>query len=257
MHKAALPLILAMAALSGAAAAPSMGLLGGGGPIDFSGDTGALNPKTCRKALTGNAWVTQGFTKLQARTLVLTGSQASGDCEYTHVEATGDVYFVTPDRTVRADRAIYDQLSSSAVFTADPQKQVIMVNGRNVATAAKLTINTETGEVAAEGDGSAAGRFRSILFPEPSYLAAGNGWSVRTSAEGVILNRGPGAASLNVGNPGLVANGNVLSWTTPQLKLTLTKGACSYGGQAYDYAAQVQAGASSYTGCGGPKAAGS
>lgn len=245
-------LALGLTAIASTALAAASSGIGGSGPLSIDTDTGTseVNTKTCHFTIDSGVHVTQGSVRLTARKIEVTGQPRAGSCDVNHFDATDQVFYVTPERTVKADHGVYDAQTGTAVFTGSGAQGVVVLEGRNVTTTPKLTVNTASGAAKAEGG------FRAILFPETSYRAAGAGWTLSTSAVAVSLTRS-GGAPIDVGNPGLVETGDVLSWTTPQLKVTLTKGACSFGGQSYDYVAQVQAGSSSYSGCGGAKSTGS
>ena len=81
------------------------------------------------------------------------------------IEASGTVYFVTPDQTIRGDRAVYTPGNNLVVMTGD----VIVTQGQNVMTGGRLTYNTEPQAVTmAGGAGSNGGRIRGVFYPERS-----------------------------------------------------------------------------------------
>jgi lipopolysaccharide export system protein LptA len=150
--------VLAMPATGGAqTAAPPVSA--GGGAVSFGADGGEYTPTGI--ALRGRAEVVQGRNRLRADTI--DGTIASGDL--TRVEASGNVYFVTPDQTIRGDRAVYTFATDEVVVTGD----VILTQGQNVLTGGRLVYNTRTESARMEGGaGSNGGRIRGVFHPERS-----------------------------------------------------------------------------------------
>jgi lipopolysaccharide export system protein LptA len=105
--------------------------------------------------LIGRAELTQGDSRLRADRI--TGLDQSGDSQ--RVEATGDVYLVTPEQTIRGDRAVYTTENDTIVLTGD----VILTQGENVITGARLVYNTRT--EAAQMDGGSGGRVQGVFYP--------------------------------------------------------------------------------------------
>ena len=145
---------LALMALPGIGGAQS---LQGGQPIMWGADEGSVTPTAI--SLRGRAELTQGENRIRANRIE--GSISDGDL--TRVEATGDVYFVTPEQTIRGDRAVYTPADDTIVLTGD----VILTQGENVMTGGRLTYNTRT--EAAEMDGSGeGGRVQGVFYPDRS-----------------------------------------------------------------------------------------
>ena len=107
-------------------------------------------------ALRGRAEVTQGTNRLRANTI----DGVSSNGAVSRVTASGDVYYVTPNETIRGDSAIYSVDAATIVVTGD----VILTQGRNVLTGRRLTYNIDTGQ--ARMDGGDNGRIRGVFFPE-------------------------------------------------------------------------------------------
>ena len=129
----------------------------GGQPIMWGADEVSRTPTTL--SLRGRAELTQGDSRIRADRVE--GTISNGDL--TRVEATGDVYFVTPEQTIRGDRAVYTPANDTIVLTGD----VILTQGENVMTGGRLTYNTRT--EAAEMDGAGEnGRVQGVFYPESS-----------------------------------------------------------------------------------------
>ena len=128
-----------------------------GQPIMWGADEVARTPTTL--SLRGRAELTQGDNRIRADRVE--GVIANGGL--SRVEATGDVYFVTPEQTIRGDRAVYTPANDTIVLTGD----VILTQGENVMTGGRLTYNTRT--EAAEMDGAGEnGRVQGVFYPESS-----------------------------------------------------------------------------------------
>lgn len=125
----------------------------GAGAVMWGGDSLAYTENGF--VLTGRAEVTQGQNRLRANRLNMV--TAGGDL--TQVEATGDVYFVTPEQTMRGDRAVYDLSGDTVTVTGD----VILTQGENVVTGGRLVYNVRTER--AQMDGGSAGRVRGVFYP--------------------------------------------------------------------------------------------
>ena len=125
-----------------------------GQPIMWGADEVSRTPTTL--SLRGRAELTQGDNRIRADRVE--AAVTGGDL--TRVEATGNVYFVTPEQTIRGDRAVYTPANDTIVLTGD----VILTQGENVMTGASLTYNTRT--EAAQMDGGSNGRVQGVFYPE-------------------------------------------------------------------------------------------
>lgn len=105
--------------------------------------------------LTGDVEVLQGQNRLRAGTVETAGA----DGAITRIEASGDVYYVTPTQTIRASRAVYTLSNATIVASGD----VILTQGQNVITGAELTYNVDTGE--ARLSGGSGGRVQGVFYP--------------------------------------------------------------------------------------------
>lgn len=108
--------------------------------------------------LIGRAEFVQGDSRLRADRI--SGVDQSGS---SRIEATGDVYLVTPEQTIRADRAVYTTANDTIVLTGE----VILTQGQNVITGGRLTYNTRTEAAQMEGAGQ-SGRVQGVFYPQSS-----------------------------------------------------------------------------------------
>jgi len=150
---AALLLALAVPATSGAQSASALGADASKQPVQYGADGGEYTPNGF--ALRGRAELTQGGNRLRAD--AITGVTANGDL--SRVEATGNVYFVTPDQSMRGDRAVYTLGNAEVVVTGD----VILTQGKNVLTGNRLVYNVRTETARMEGGG---GRVQGVFYPQ-------------------------------------------------------------------------------------------
>jgi lipopolysaccharide export system protein LptA len=141
----------------GLAALPTIGdaqSFRGGQPIMWGADEVSRTPTVL--SLRGRAELTQGDNRIRADRV----EAAVTDGDLTRVEAMGNVYFVTTAQTIRGDQAVYTPGNDTIVLTGD----VILTQGENVMTGARLTYNTVT--EAAQMDGGSGGRVQGVFHPE-------------------------------------------------------------------------------------------
>lgn len=167
-----------LAAFAGAAllAAPSLAgaqLAPGGGPIAYSADEQEYLDAQRVLHLRGRVELLQEPNRLRSNVMSLhfaarnPGARNTefgsnlGDLE--RIEATGEVYFVTPTETVRGDRAVYTVNDDTIVVTGD----VIVTRGPNVMTGSRLTVQIEAGRSTMDGVPTPAGRrVRGVFYPD-------------------------------------------------------------------------------------------
>lgn len=126
----------------------------GNQPIMWGADQVART--TTSLSLRGRAELTQGDNRIRADRV----EGAISDGTLSRVEATGNVYFVTPEQTIRGDRAVYTPADDTIVLTGD----VILTQGDNVMTGGRLVYNTRT--EAAQMEGGAGGRVQGVFTPQ-------------------------------------------------------------------------------------------
>ena len=121
-------------------------------PVQYGADSGEYTADGF--ALRGRAEVTQGTHRLRAD--AIRGYTTNG--ELTRVEATGNVYFVTPDQSMRGNNAVYTLNDGQVLVTGD----VILTQGQNVLTGGRLVYNVRTETARIE---SAGNRVRGVFYP--------------------------------------------------------------------------------------------
>ncbi len=151
--------LVAAALALGLAALPTIGdaqSFQSGQPIEFGADDVSRTPTGL--SMRGRAELTQGENRIRADRI----EGAISDGDLSRVEATGNVYFVTPEQTIRSDRAVFTPANDTIVLTGD----VILTQGQNVMTGGRLTYNTRT--ESAQMDGPNGGRVRGVFYPQSS-----------------------------------------------------------------------------------------
>lgn len=149
----------ALAALLTAGLAHAQNGIDPNAPLAFSADqSGEFNNQTCTIRLVGRVEITQDRARLRSDSVTMRNNGRSGDCgrQVARVQAAGNVFFVTPDQTVKADNADYDVSGKTMVFTGN----VIVVQGQNVSTADRLEYNTDS------GSGALSGHVRGVIYPD-------------------------------------------------------------------------------------------
>jgi lipopolysaccharide export system protein LptA len=150
---------VAVAALAGAATAQ---IGSPNAPLAISADTSELDQAQNTVRFIGRAEAVQGDSRIRAGELRATFGD--GMRQVLRIEATGDVYFVTPAQVARGDRAIYAVSEDTLTVTGD----VILRQGENVLTGSRLVINTVSGQARMEGgpsEASSARRVRGVFYP--------------------------------------------------------------------------------------------
>jgi len=125
----------------------------GGQPITWGADRVEYVGSTLN--LIGRAELIQGDNRLRADRIA--GLDQTGD---SRVEATGNVYLVTPQQTIRGDHAVFTTSNDTVILTGD----VILTQGENVVTGARLVYNTRT--EAAQMEGGSGRRVQGVFHPQ-------------------------------------------------------------------------------------------
>jgi lipopolysaccharide export system protein LptA len=156
----ALTALAAVAALSLGGPALAQWSANPNAPVSVSAEEqGAFNTSTCVSNWRGNVEVTQDRIRLRARTLTTHHVKRGGSCgDISRMEAENDVYYVTPNEAVRADKAVYNLTADTVTFTGG----VIVQRGQNVATSERLVINLRN------NDAALSGRVRGVFYPSRS-----------------------------------------------------------------------------------------
>lgn len=149
-------------------------------PVDISADEQEVITSQCKTIFRGAVEVLQDKARMRANVMTVynrrktpgkTASNSPGapggnnDCgDVDRVEADGNVFYVTPEQTVRGDHAVYDYGTDTVVVTGD----VVAVQGQDVARGDRMTIKTKTNDVKMESNATGRGkpRVRAVLYPD-------------------------------------------------------------------------------------------
>jgi lipopolysaccharide export system protein LptA len=144
-------------------------------PVDISADEQEVINSQCKTIFRGAVEVLQDKARMRASTMTVynrrktagktTSPTGNNDCgDVDRVEADGNVFYVTPEQTVRGDHAVYDYATDTVVVTGD----VVAVQGQDVARGDRMTIKTKTNDVKMESNATGRGktRVRAVLYPD-------------------------------------------------------------------------------------------
>jgi len=170
----ALSLLSGPALLGGSAMAQTASRGDSSAPVDISADEQEVINSQCKTIFRGAVEVLQDKARMRANVMTVynrrkaagkaspTGNADCGDVD--RVEADGNVFYVTPEQTVRGDHAVYDYGTDTIVVTGD----VVAVQGQDVARGDRMTIKTKTNDVKMESNATGRGktRVRAVLYPD-------------------------------------------------------------------------------------------
>jgi lipopolysaccharide export system protein LptA len=160
---------LTLALLAGSAWAQ---LAPGKGPIDISADSQTADNERHMTTYKGRVEALQGQDRMRAnqldiffksggakpKTATATGG-AGGFGDIDRMEATGDVYFVTPTEVIRGDKAVYSADADTITMTGD----VVATRGENVERGSMLIVHVSSKTTEMVGN---HGRVRTVIYPK-------------------------------------------------------------------------------------------
>jgi lipopolysaccharide export system protein LptA len=147
-------------------------------PVDITADQLEVVNAECLATYKGAAEALQDTVRLRADVLKIyyktqasspapkAGGAPKSQCggELDRMEASGSVFYVTPQQRVRGDTALYQAGSDTITISGD----VVAAQGQNVMRGTKLIITVSTGDAQMQGEstGRAKGnRVRTVVFP--------------------------------------------------------------------------------------------
>lgn len=123
----------------------------------ISSDGGDYDPSTCVTRLDQRVEISQEGARLRAGSVVASHYRRGDGCGAIYrMQATGGVFYVTPEQTIRANTADYNIDTDTAVFSGE----VIAVRGQDVSTSDRLTLDLANGGV------TMSGNVRGVIYPE-------------------------------------------------------------------------------------------
>jgi lipopolysaccharide export system protein LptA len=151
-------------------------------PVDITADELEVANAECLATYRGAAEALQDTVRLRADVLKIfyksqpaaggaKGKQCGGQLD--RMEASGSVFYVTPQQRVRGDAALYSAGSDTITISGD----VVAAQGQNVLRGSKLVINVTTGDMQMQSGVNGRnrpGRVRTVLYPnqQPAGQAA-------------------------------------------------------------------------------------
>jgi lipopolysaccharide export system protein LptA len=149
-------------------------------PVDMTADELAVVHAQCLAIWRGSAEALQDNSRLRADILKIYNksrgpakpgatNQSCGALD--HMEAQGNVFYVTPQQRVRGNAATYEAGSDTITFTGD----VVAAQGQNVIRGERLVITVSTGQAQMQTDvkgRNKPGRVRGVFYPNQHQTAA-------------------------------------------------------------------------------------
>jgi len=177
MKRLLIPSLLATA-LCGVGPASAQLATNSKAPVDLTADTTDVFNDQCLQVWKGNAEALQADARMRTDLLKIylakkaKGGGSSESCgELSRIEAQGSVFYVTTDRRVRGDAAVYEAANDTLTVSGD----VVAVQDKNVLRGERMVINTKTGEGHMIGAGTgrnAPNRVRGVFYPKDSNTNA-------------------------------------------------------------------------------------
>lgn len=167
-----LPLLAVIVSLAFAGGAAQAQLLGSRaqGPLGLTADASDFSQDRCQSQWRGRVEATQDQSRLRADQLdVFFHRNGPRNCtgDFERLEATGNIFYVTPDVKARGDKAVYLAANNTITITG----KVIVTSDQGVTETNRLVLNTTSGE-ARMGDADANGqRVRAVIYPSKKTAA--------------------------------------------------------------------------------------
>lgn len=162
-------LVLAAMAVFGLTSSAGAQVSQQGGPVLVGGDNWHADENAHTQVWDGRVEITQADSRLRADHVTITHAaggegENKGWGEVVRIEASGNVYYVTPDNTVKGDTAVYTKAEDTMVISGD----VILQQGKNVMTGTRLVAEVGNGVTTMDAAPTASGkgRVRAVIYPD-------------------------------------------------------------------------------------------
>lgn len=144
-----------------------------GSPIMYGADNMVADNTEHTVLLEGRVELLQEDSRLRADRIKIIYGQTPGTNkwdEVSRIEATGSIYYVTGDQTMKGDTAIYTKNDDTMVLSGD----VVLMQGKNVMEGRRLTYNVGAARTVMDGAPANNGRSRvkGVFYPESSSAPA-------------------------------------------------------------------------------------
>ena len=138
-----------------------------GGPIMVGSDTASMNQADHTQTLDGRVEIIQQDARLRADHVVMTylpGETENSFGPISTIVATGNIYYVRPDSTVKGDKAVYTKSDDTMVVTGD----VVLTQDKNVMTGNKLVsqVGKHITTLDANPVNGNPGRVHAVFYPD-------------------------------------------------------------------------------------------
>ena len=156
--------LFALAILASLIAGSASAQLGrnGQGPLGINSEDFKYDPGSCMTVWTGKVEATQDQMRLRADQLnVYSHKSGAKSCsgEFDRIEASGNVFYVTPEIKARGDKAVYLVSNDTVTITG----RVVVSSDQGVTETNKLVLNVNTNEAHMGGEGGQ--RVRAVIYP--------------------------------------------------------------------------------------------
>ncbi len=137
-----------------------------GGPVQVGADQMHSDQNTRTMYLDGRVEMIQDNARLRADHAQILYAEGGGDVQ--HMEASGNIYYVTTDTQgqqtiIKGDNAVYNKSDDTMVVTGD----VILQQGQSVMTGNRLTSQVQKGITTLDANPTQTGkgRVKAVLYP--------------------------------------------------------------------------------------------
>ena len=133
----------------------------GQGPLGINAEDFKYDPGSCMTVWTGKVEATQDQMRLRADTLNVYSHKSAKSCsgDFDRIEASGNVFYVTPEIKARGDKAVYLTASDTVTITG----RVVVSSDQGVTETNRLVLNVNTNEARMGGDPGQ--RVRAVIYP--------------------------------------------------------------------------------------------
>jgi lipopolysaccharide export system protein LptA len=160
MKRASLIALTIVATLMSGSASAQLGR-NGQGPLGINAEDFRYDPGACLAVWSGKVEATQDQMRLRADTLNVYSHKGGKTCsgDFDRMEASGNVFYVTPELKARGDKAVYVVANDTVTITG----RVVVSSDQGVTETNRLVLNVNTNEARMGGDPGQ--RVRAVIYP--------------------------------------------------------------------------------------------
>ncbi len=149
-----------------------------GGPVLIGADAWHADGTVHIEYYDGRVEITQADSRLRADHVKIThapGGQSGNNSwgDMVSIECSGNIYYVTPDETVKGDDAIYTKADDTMIITGD----VVMEQDKNVMSGNRLVAEIGAGQTHFDAEPTSAnhGRVKAVIYPDDASAQKATG----------------------------------------------------------------------------------